>query len=191
METKFADFSPGEVSDITGIHPDTLRTWRKRGAVPSHGGARVRFSPFEVGGFMIQHQLAKLGMSPVESKIYGDEHGARAVFVALMEGKLCEASGPQDFVDEVCLQAGDHTFYSNLTGFGGAFPDVWFLVEPDGRSILVNELKTYDLEGIAACYLLNLMELGIQIAQRAPRPLVQLRWTGEASDNSLLVTVRV
>lgn len=189
---KFAEFSPGEVSSIAGIHPDTLRTWRKRGAIDQGRGLRPRFTCFELAAIMIQHNALAVGMPLLNTPDLAREHARTVIYVALNEGKACEIRGPEKETEEKRREIGNsHHFYSETVGLGGETPHLVLLVPNGEAPVALYELAAAELAGIASGYFINLLEIGTQLASRIQRPLLTLTWEDEPSAGSRETVVRV
>lgn len=191
FKCEFADFSPGEVSAITDIHPDTLRTWRKRGALESRGGARARFTAFEVGSLLIRRDLIALSKSPVESRTAGDLHAPRVVFAALAEGGVCEIRGTSTQVEAVRQEADSSSLYTQVTGFDRR-PELLLVAFEDGALEARFALRTeVDLSGIRRGFFINAIELGAVFGSRSPRPLLVVTCDIAAGAGGDIVTARI
>lgn len=173
----FSDFTPGEASAISGVHVETLRTWRKRGALPSHQTVRPSFTAQDVGALMIQRALTRIGMSPVDARGLAEEHAPRVIFVALMENsRLYEICVPPTQSAKTKKKADTHKLLSEAVGLGAPQPEDILLMAEDNEPVALHSLGPNDLVGVASGSFVNFQELGIQFGKRVPRKLLTITW---------------
>lgn len=176
----FADFTPGEASEVTGIHPDTLRTWRKRGAIAPHQGGRPSFTCLEVAALMIQRTLTGLGTSAAEARTLAEAHAQKVVFAVLMaNSRLCVISVPQEREAEVQIKAGTHELFSEAVGMGKLSPEAVLLLPQNGDPKVLDVLREDNIIGIPGGSFVNFLALAEQFAQRTPHSILTVTWESQ------------
>lgn len=77
-------FTPGEVAAMSGLSQDLQRVWRRRGHLPPRAEGHATFDARDVAGIAVRHELARLGLAPVDTAKYGIEAAPIVLYFALL-----------------------------------------------------------------------------------------------------------
>lgn len=171
----YAEFTPGEVSLMTGLSQELQRVWRRRGQIAAANGATARFDALKVAELFVRHELSLWGCSPKETTIIGSRTAPTILYFALLNGDgacqiMATLGQAEKFIAEFTEEDG---FIRKMSGCEDTSRFICgndkhdFSMAADMASVLAEELRTSIL-------VLDLQLLGTTLADRAPRALVNV-----------------
>lgn len=173
----FAEFGPSEVEHMTGMSANLQRVWRRRGHLPSSGGAHARFKPLLAAEIAVRHVLAGRGIPPSQSAAIGNAAAPHVLWSALMDADgACEVYGTPSAVAEFQRDFHDNeTLASQIAGLGVEQPKRFIIAEDFAEPSLESGFSQVELGEYVVGQYLNLATLGRRFAERAQRPLVTVQ----------------
>lgn len=171
----FAEFTPAELAEMTGLSAELQRVWIRRGQLSASRGRPLRYDAREAAEIFIRLELSRLGVSPSESAEWGRKAMPSVFWKALLaEGTgSCEVIGPQSDVDAFLHRVADDTRWADqLAGVSNA-PAQYLFRADQGLWDLARSPDTMEVEGERLVVLyINLYTAGQLLAERAKRPLI-------------------
>lgn len=188
-DASFATFSPKEVSAITGITPQLLRLWRKRGYVPEkERGQWSKHTTEEVLQVYLIYAFSQLGIAPSEIYLSVNELVPDLFFFTITSADgACSFHGSEIDVSKFRRQFdGSLDVARELT----SPVDESRFVVADGVSAfqrcsdISSSIESHSFEFFRC---IDLVTAGMAIAARAQRPMVSFH---HRTTDSTVATVR-
>jgi len=165
-------FSPRELEVATGLTADLQRVWRRRGHLPARDGGRASFDAREAAAIAARLELARFGVPPSDTISVGELVAGTILHSALLaRSRAAEVRGPfSDMARVAASFADDDRLARAITGAdcGGRY--LW-AQSPSQIKIINDVASLISEERFAAMLIVDLTVIGIQLADRAPKPL--------------------
>lgn len=165
-------FSPGELEAATGLTTDMQRVWRRRGHLRARAADEGDFTAFEVAVVAIRHELARFGVAPKDSLFASSLAAPIVLYHALLScDGAAELKGGFQAIAAVAERfAEDDRLAATISGCESICRYLWsaappaFRLTPDFAMVLHEEQN-------AGLLVLDLQVVGINLVERAPKPL--------------------
>ncbi|MCL6740576.1 hypothetical protein LZ518_05450 [Sphingomonas sp. RB56-2] len=186
LTVSYTEFSPGELSQMTGFSQDLQRVWRKRGQLAGSSGKTARFNVLKVAELFVRHELSLWGISPKDSIVVGSEAAPNVLYFALLNGDgACQVTGTLSQAEKFIAEfAGGDEIAREMSGCTDNSRFIWspqrndFRMAADMGPLLAQEIHTSIL-------VLDLGAMGTTLANRATRPLFSVHGPTLASERTV------
>ncbi len=165
-------FSPGELEAATGLSTDMQRVWRRRGHLRSRAADEGDFTAFEVAALAIRYELARFGVSPKDSLAASSIAAPIVLYRALLScNGAAEVNGGFQAVAAVAERfAEDDRLAMAMSRCESVCRYLWSAAPPAFR-LTPDFAMVLDEERNAGSLVLDLQVVGINLVERAPKPL--------------------
>lgn len=171
----YGQFTPTELFATTGLGVDMQRVWRKRGHLPPITGRIATFSTLELMKIAIMYELSGLGVSPRNSESSAELGASTVLFFSVLNGKgAVDVRGSIEEVTALArrMEMMDRVALS-ISGSEGKGRFLWSSAPPNFE--LIGDIeKQIEEAGVIGQIVIDLMWLGIKLAERTPKPFVTI-----------------